>query len=706
VLEGTQLVTTIGWLNHPNFYCLIISPLIAIWGPTAQAPHMYAAVTGALSVVAFHILATWFLSPAAALTAAALLVVSPNHLFFSRVLFGTDIMLPQILFLAFTIDAARRLSWPSALLAGSALGILLYHYLIVRVLVAAPVVIFCAAQIAAGRRNLGRRCLLLGLLLATTFLCLQPLIRDPHGYLFLFHPVHYDMLAYGRGVDPTEMWHRFVSSLRGHLLLFRQGGAYGAMAHIKMSILPLWLDVLLVFGFADAVIRMWRFEQGLMAALFIIGLIPSMASLAGNNHRTMLIIPIIALLMGNGLERMTTVLPRRVRARQFAGVVLGAVILVASFQCVRFYFVEAWTDVNDVAQLGDYGAGPGNAARRLSGAGTTLTTSLPVEMRYLNYDRIRSGALRPFIYPDWLPENWETKFTTLLFDENRIDLMWGLQHVYPSAQATAITSPLGRNFGGSLAMTGSDVQALRPQTITDPPCGTLMFAVPRRVDSVRNGTLQIDGLWVDALPAAAQPWFAAGLHAVCLRGAPLVNLQRANGNADAVQLTAASLYQIPVHGWLHRVSCASAPETVTYLGVEPFLYWLSRYPPITPPCPATAEDTYSARVSPHADDIHMRIGTGIDRSFAVQLDGTPLTLDQSSSRGGSFVVPASAAAQRLDVRTRFFADLTLHVMQRGALRLPPYDLFSPPPDETHVAPAQVLWGKFADGQFPAWSMRE
>jgi len=312
VLSGGS-VFKIGSLSHPNFPCLVIGPLLAVFGPSTFVAHVYSIIAGALSVVAFFVLASLLLSPPMAVAATALLAASPNHLLYSRVLFGTEITLPQIVFLAFTIDAARRLSWVSAIMAGTALGILLHHYVVVRALPIALVAIFVIAQIAERRRWL-RRGAVLAVVVIATAMTLAPLLSRLDGRVFLLKPVQYSLFAFANLQGAADLWDRLQKVVQGHLLLFHRisgsTGIYAAMAHSRAAMLPYILELLLIFGFADALVRWTHFAQPVMAALFIIGLLPSILSGLPNNHRSMLVTPAVYLLIGNALERLAVLWPR------------------------------------------------------------------------------------------------------------------------------------------------------------------------------------------------------------------------------------------------------------------------------------------------------------------------------------------------------------------------------------------------------------
>lgn len=697
-LNGISSVFRIGNLAHPDFPCLVLGPLFAFVGPGAVVTHLYTAVAGALSVVAFSVLASLLLSPSASLAATALLVASPHHLLYSRVLFGAETTLPQILFLAFAIHAARRLSCSSALMAGSALGVLLYQYVVVRVMPAGLLVIFVCAQIADWRR-FGRRAGVLSALLLATVITLVPLLARVDGRTFLFSPMQSALFTFGGQTSAAEAWPRLVSLVRAHLLMFRTGGTLGAMAtlaHSRVVMLPALLEMLLVFGFADSAVRLNRFAQPVMASLFIIGLLPSILSGVPHSHRTMLVIPAVYLLIGSALERLSVLLPRTRYAPLLAALLFVPVVVIGASQSLRFYFGPAWEDVNDRGEFGGNTAQLTKEATRLTAAGETFITGLPDVVRFLNADQLHTRVLRQFGYADWLPENWKCNFRGLLLDAHWADLGSPLQDVLSVSDAHVLIDPPARPVGAALALRASELK-LPPRMLNgvERRCGTLMLASPKRVIAVREGEVRIDDISLGELPADQQPWFAAGLHRACVAGIVAADWVDRAGTKESIRLMPADLYRIPLHGWVHRVDCSETPGRVTYLGIEPFLFHSFDGVASQPLCDTASRHVISAVLAPRDTDTAFEVWPYSD-AVAIEVGGRPVVVERHGELA-TFDIAASGDTVRVDVRVIGAArgseglQLALYALQGALKRVPPYEWFSPPEGETSVAPPVARW---------------
>ncbi|MBP1688313.1 MAG: hypothetical protein H6Q33_4456 [Deltaproteobacteria bacterium] len=691
-LGGILSAFRVGTVAHTDFPCLVLGPLLAIFGPGVFVAHVYAMIAGALSVVAFYVLASLLLTPTASLAAAALLVASPYHLLYSEVLFGTEITLPQVLFLAFAIDAARRLRWSSALLAGSALGIVLYHYVVVRAAPAALVPIFVFAQFA-DRRRYGRRTAILGLILLTTLATIAPMLARPDGRGYLFNPIQFGLFVFGTPMSASDAWHRMVNLVRDHLLMFRLGvgGAHGVIAHSRAAMLPWLLELLMILGFADSVVRLNRFAQPVMASLFAIGLLPSILSGAANSHRSMLVIPAVYLLIGNALDRLSFLVPRRRCGRLAVLLLFTVVVVVGACQSVLFYFGPAWNTPNDAGEFGGMTAELAREVTSLTTMGQTFTTAVPEAVTFLNYDQIRKGLVQRFAYADWLPENWAGQFRGLIFDGNWADLRWQLEEALPGNSLRVLVDRLGRPIGVSVRLAPDELRISKPPNPERPQCGALMLAAPKRVTNVREGDLEIDGISVRQLPADQQPWFAAGLHRACLAGGAAVELVDRVGTRQPVRLNPADLYRVPVHGWLHRVECSDSPGRVSYLGVEPFLFHHFDGVSAQPLCTGAAHHIWSAVLAPQDTDTAFQLWSDHE-GVEISLGGPPV----APERRGAWVrfdVPASSSAHIVELRAvgsgrgSEALRLILYTLQGSALRVPRYDWFSPPQGETFRSPS-------------------
>jgi hypothetical protein len=690
-LDATVSVFRVGSVAHTDFPCLVLGPLLAIFGPGVFVAHVYAMIAGALSVVAFYVLASLLLTPTASVAATALLVASPHHLLYSEVLFGAEITLPQILFLAFAIDAARKLRWSSALMAGSALGVVLYHYVVVRAAPAALVPIFVCAQIT-DRHRCGRRAAILALLLLTTLATIAPMLARPDGRSYVFTPIQFGLFVFAAPMSAADAWHRAVNLVRDHLLMFRLGvgGAHGVIAHSRVAILPWLLELLMIWGFADSVVRLNRFAQPVMASLFAIGLLPSILSGAANSHRSMLVIPAVYLLIGNALDRLSVLLPHRRYGRLLVLLLFTPVVVVGACQSVLFYFGPAWHHANDSGEFGDITAALTREVTSLTALGPTFITAVPEAVTFLNRDQIRKGLVQRFAYADWLPENWACNFRGLIFDGDWADLRWQLEDVLPGNGLRVLVNPLGRPIGASVRLEPDEIRMPQSSNSAKPQCGSLMLAAPKRVTKVWEGDLEVDGIPVRQLPADQQPWFAAGLHRACLGGGAVFELVDRLGTRQRVRLTPADLYRVPVHGWLHRVECPDPQGSVSYLGVEPFLFHHFDGVSARPLCAGAAQHIWSAVLAPQDTDTAFQLWSDPE-GVEISLDGQPVAPERRGAPA-RFDVPASSSAHRVELRVvggghgTEALRLILYTLQGSALRVPRYDWFSPPQGETFLSP--------------------
>lgn len=131
---------TIGWFSFPSFYYALQSVFLALFGQTVEALRYFAALGGALAVVATYFLARVLFGRGTAVIASFLLMSSHYHIHMSRIglnniwdsLFGTLVLLG----VWHGWHTGRRLPF---LLAGLALGLGQYFYVTVRIL---PLLLF------------------------------------------------------------------------------------------------------------------------------------------------------------------------------------------------------------------------------------------------------------------------------------------------------------------------------------------------------------------------------------------------------------------------------------------------------------------------------------------------------------------------------------------------------------------------------------
>lgn len=699
VLERGWSVLRFTDLHHPQVWCLGVGPLIAFFGPGVLAVHLYPIIAGVLSIVAFYLLAAFFFAPAVAMAVSALLAAAPFHLLYSRTLFGTEITLLQILCLAFAIHAARRLSRFSAVMAGTALGLLLLHYVAVRSMVAVVLAAFLLAQVA-DRQGFRQRFALLALLVACTGALLAPLLASPEGRVFLRSPVQYGLFIASDTSSWSEAIARLLDLSRRHLQLFGENSApyhSGSMAHSRIMILPPWLEALLVLGLADALVRPTAFARPFLACLFVAGLLPSVLSGAPNSHRSMMVLPAVYLLIGAALERLALLLPPWRSAGAIRVLVLAGLAVLGAGQGVLRYFGPMWSEPTDYAKFGGDTADVAREAARLSQRGPTYVAPVSIPVRFLAHDAGRGVRVRHYGFHAWLPENWAAgSHATVLGWSARLLIPW-LDQTVPSFQSRLFTDPYGHIAAAWWVTSTEDLRMGHRATTAGSQCGGLMLAKPYRLRIAEGGSLRVGAVLVTDRPPEEQPWFAAGLHGACLEGSAHLELHPPTGKARTVHVRPQDLYDLPVHGWVHRAACRDTPDLIEYLAVEPLLFEGVLYRLAETWCPDQTIDTFAALIAPSAAAREFRLWRPLPLEIEITLAGKSLELLRVDGEYLVFVVPPSETALRLEVRLQQNPSAALYVLRHGAPELPPYEMFRPPLSEAVAPPQSVRWGRWAGG---------
>ncbi len=698
VLEGAS-VWLVGEVAHPMLPCVVISPLLAVFGPSVAVIHNVSVVAGALSVVAFYFLAAQLLAPATALVATALLVVSPYHLLYSRVAFGAEILLTEILLLAFAIDAARRLRWLSAALAGASLGVLLHQYVAVRAMPLVLIAIFAAAQLEQ-RRSLARRIGVGMVIISVALMVLLPLLLRADGRAFLFQPVALKILRVGAA---NPWWQDLWATFAGHLKQFDWSGkgSEGALSHWIIARLPVGLELLLMFGIADAVWRAGRFTSSFLVAAFVLAPLPGILAKAPNSHRSMMVLPILYLVMGSGLERMLSWLPSRRGSARGAQLLLLGIVLLAAVWGVRTYFVDAWQNDDDVREFGGFSTTLVNEVQRLNSRGEAMVTSVDRAMVFGNLDALRSGSLGLFSYARWLPENGRDVPTYAIFDHSWIDLASRLRDAVGAGALRPLVSVNGAAIGASWSLSIEDLRGLRLSDSAATHCGALMLKQPRRIVQWNTGEARIDGIDVGALTPEQQPWFSAGLHEACIETTIDAVTRLPDGSEERFQRAAADLYRIAVHGWLHRIECVDE-HTTLYLAVEPFLFGTAETLPFTDKC-LSFEHTWWAQLAP--DELSGDLSVvSLSRDRDVVLGDQVLEPIETVDGATRYRVPELRRPTPIRIRIRRPATEEYSIMlgmirgKQNAL-VPRYEAFTPDLARPHVGNAEVRWAQLTDGRY-------
>ncbi|NOZ73224.1 MAG: hypothetical protein GXP38_15180, partial [Chloroflexi bacterium] len=353
ILEGRpdSLFGT-GWFETPNGFVYLQTLFFRLLGTTFLAIKLQSLLPGILTVLALYFLARELFGVRTALFSAAFLAINRWHFNMSR--WGWNEVYPpliMVLTLLFILRGVRRRHWGDWLLAGLLLGLGMYTYLAIR-LVVVVIFLYLAYRVLFERGFLRRQWQ--GLLL---FFFIYLLTFAPLGFTYIKSPftflnrteqvsIKHDIDAAGGDLQP--LW----QSLKRHALMFHVKGDLNPRHNLPgRPMLDPITGAFFLLGLAWACWR-WRDHRHALLLIWIpvvlLGGILSQLSEAPQAYRVLAVVPAIALLAGEALDLslrgLMAALPRRDWRPALAGLVALVGLGGAGWLNYDLYFHQQMED--------------------------------------------------------------------------------------------------------------------------------------------------------------------------------------------------------------------------------------------------------------------------------------------------------------------------------------------------------------------------
>ena len=344
ILKGSWPIFVGGASQMPALYFYPVAAAIGTFGTSIASIRGVSALCGTAAVPLLYLLTRRYYAREVAAAATVLLVGSRWHLNFSRIGFN-GILSPLMELLTFlalvrALERRRRVDW---VLLGAGIGIGLQTYYAFNLFPAVLAVALVSLMLASGSwKNRGEvRSVIRGLALAagTALLLLAPLalfaVRHPEtffqraGTVAIWNPAH--------GLKMPEA---LYSNIQSHLLMFVYRGDGNPRHNIPDAPLLTTIEgVLLAFGLACALARGLRWPRPAWLAWFAVMLLPGILTIeAPQAYRTVGVIPVLFLLIAEGLQTMVGAASGRRRPSPLLGAGLGALAAATAAWSAVVYF--------------------------------------------------------------------------------------------------------------------------------------------------------------------------------------------------------------------------------------------------------------------------------------------------------------------------------------------------------------------------------
>jgi len=318
--EGNNGLDALRWLRgapytpyaetnegQATLFTYLIALYFRLFGVSVPTMRLVSATAGALTVLAFYVLAREFYGPRVGLAITALLAASRWHITFSRIVYEA-IMVPlcEVLLFYFLWRGLRDGRRRDFVLCGLSLALGLNTYTAFRV-VPVGVVLYAVYWLIAYRTEW--RCTLRGLgwTLLSAALGLVPLavyaVQHPH--IFMGRTRHISLLPeIAAAGNLSPLW----TNLRKVLLMFNYRGDAAPLNNLPGApLLDLVTGVLFVLGLAVA-LRYWRHPRSFLLLAWGIAALPAVVFSVGHEapsaRRAIGLIPVVYLLVGLAVERV------------------------------------------------------------------------------------------------------------------------------------------------------------------------------------------------------------------------------------------------------------------------------------------------------------------------------------------------------------------------------------------------------------------
>ena len=344
ILKGHWPIFVADTSQMPALYFYPVAAAIATFGKTICSVRGVSALCGSAAVPVFYLLARRFFSREAAAAATILLAGCRWHLNFSRIGFNGIVcpLMELLTFLALVkaLETGRKLHW-ILFGAGVAVGLQTYYAfnLFPAVLAVAVLAFACRFGIRSFPGEVRRILPGLALSVATAAVLLLPLamfaFRNPRvffqrtGAVAIWNPVH-----------GLKMPDALFLNIRTHLLMFNFHGDGNPRHNIPDAPLLTSIEgVLLAFGLGCTLGRGFRWPRPAWLAWFVVMLLPGILTIeAPQAYRTIGVIPVVYLLIAEGLQTIVRMASGAKRASPALGGALAVLAIATSAWNAVLYF--------------------------------------------------------------------------------------------------------------------------------------------------------------------------------------------------------------------------------------------------------------------------------------------------------------------------------------------------------------------------------
>ncbi|NOZ51164.1 MAG: hypothetical protein GXP37_14140 [Chloroflexi bacterium] len=333
ILEGRpdSLFGT-GWFETPNGFVYLQTLFFRLLGTTFVAIKLQSLLPGILTVLALYFLARELFGVRTALFSTAFLAFNRWHFNMSR--WGWNELYPpliMVLSLLFILRGVRRRHWGDWLLAGLLLGLGMYTYLAIR-LVVVVIFLYLGLRLLLERGFLRRQwqgLLLFFVIYALTFAPLGfTYIKSPFTFLNRTEQVSIKHDIDDAGGDLQPLW----QSVKRHALMFQVKGDLNPRHNLPgRPMLDPITGAFFLLGLAWALWR-WRDHRHALLLLWVpvvlLGGILSRLNEAPQGYRVLAVVPAIALLAGEALDLSLRGMLAPFAGRRWMPVLAGLVAVV------------------------------------------------------------------------------------------------------------------------------------------------------------------------------------------------------------------------------------------------------------------------------------------------------------------------------------------------------------------------------------------
>jgi len=361
ILKGHWPVFVGDASQMPALYFYPVAAAIAAFGRTISSIRGVSAFCGAFAIPVFYLLARRFFNRNVAAVATIFFLGCRWHLNFSRIGFNGIVSplmeLLTLLALVKALESGRKLHW-ILFGAGVAVGLQTYYAfnLFPAVFAAAVVAFVLRLGIRASPAEFRKILPGLALSVATAALFLLPLAtfayKNPQvffhraGTVAIWNPAH-----------GLKMPDALLLNIRTHLLMFNFRGDGNPRHNIPDAPLLTSIEgVLLAFGLGCTLGRGFRWPRPAWLAWFIVMLLPGILTIeAPQAYRTIGVIPVLYLLIAEGLQTIVQMASGANRASPALGGALAALVIATSaWNAVLYFEIQVQSSVCWQAFDGDH----------------------------------------------------------------------------------------------------------------------------------------------------------------------------------------------------------------------------------------------------------------------------------------------------------------------------------------------------------------